>query len=190
MRRANARVTSFSNKPLARVAPGSSPPCEGSMITRNRGAAGVGICVGGTGTFVALVAGGFGCAVGVLGAVAAGACACTGAGGGCCAAIVIVLRPSLNVACAGVVVAIVISAEPLASEKLAERIVGLSKFCGFAPPAISGSRLNVRRTRPGSVDIAGFTGAVKCSTRRFGLAFAISAEYEVLTSPTNSRREF
>ena len=65
----------------------------------------------------------------------------------------------------------------------------LAKEIIWLPGDTTGSRLKTIRSLPGSVEIVGFTGALKFSARRGGL---LASSWKLIwtpTSPTNNRRE-
>jgi hypothetical protein len=64
----------------------------------------------------------------------------------------------------------------------------LSKEIDWLPGDTTGSRLKTIRSLPGSVEIVGFTGALKLSASRGGLPASSWKLICMPTSPTNNRR--
>jgi len=104
------------------------------------------------------------------------------------AATVIVRPLLLKLAIRGTLAATVRSAVPLLSENVAWVMAVLSKVRDMLPGGTTGSRANIIRSFPGSVEMVGFTGAVKFSTKRGGVLESSWAVTWVATSPMNSRR--
>jgi hypothetical protein len=94
----------------------------------------------------------------------------------------------LKLAIRGELAAIVSSAVPLLSEKMAWLMVVLSKARDMLAGGMSGSRVKTILSLPGSVEMVGFTGAVKFSTRRGGVLESSCAVTWVAMSPMKSRR--
>ena len=83
------------------------------------------------------------------------------------AAEMVTVRPSLlKLAIAAAVEFTVMTAAPFPSLYVAEGMIRLPKVSRGEAGATSGSRLNVMRKVPGSVEIVGLTGDVKLKTRR------------------------
>src|ERR1700674_3451166 len=64
----------------------------------------------------------------------------------------------------------------------------LSKEMDWLPGETTGSRLKTMRSLPGSVEIVGFTGALKLTARRGGVFVSSWKLIWMPTSPTNKRR--
>src|ERR1700722_482521 len=158
--RASDSVTSFSTRLLLRASPRSSPPWLASTIAKYFRA-----------TEEALPA------EATLGGEAAeGEAAGNDAGDTVfwemfVAAAIVIVRPSLlKLAMTGAVELTVITAAPPPSLYVAEGIVLLPNVNIGNAGETRGSRLNVMRKIPGSVDTVGLTGDVKLNTRRDGFS--------------------
>ena len=111
-------------------------------------------------------------------------------GGGCCGAgcTVMVWPLLLKLANKGTEPAMAISALPLLSEKLAEAMEGLENVSTGEPGGSTGSWVKTSMSLPGSVEMEGFTRAVKLISRAFGGLFLICAVKWTPASPMKRRR--